>query len=134
MEQPLPTLFDWNRPFFEAGLTGKLMLQKCDQCGDLIYYPRICCPKCLSNQYHWEGLSGRGTVYSFAVVWRPQHPAFESQIPITLATIELAEGPQMVSTVIGCPPERVEIGMKVQVNFEKVAEGIALPKFVPMSR
>ena len=130
---PTPTLFEWNRPFFVGGTHGHLMLQRCLRCHELIYYPRIVCPRCLSPNYKWERLSGGGTVYSFAVVWRPNHPAFEDQIPITLAVVDLTEGPQMVTTIVDCPPESVHIGMKVAVVFDTIAEGVALPKFTPVA-
>ena len=130
---PTPTLYEWNRPFFAAGSEGKLMLQRCLRCKQLIYYPRMVCPSCLSPEYEWETLSGRGTVYSFAVVWRPNHPAFADQIPITLAVVELDEGPQMVTTLVDCAADRVEIGMEVTVVFDTIADGIALPKFAPLT-
>jgi uncharacterized protein len=107
------------------------MLQRCLRCRRLIYYPRAVCPFCLSPDYEWETLSGRGTVYSFAIVWRPNHPAFADQIPIILAVVELSEGPQMVTTLVGCSADRVEIGMDVRVVFDTIADRIALPKFAP---
>ena len=130
---PTPTLFEWNRPFFEGGLQGKLMLQRCTRCKQLIYYPRMLCPRCFSPDYEWEQLSGRGTVYSFAIVWRPNHPAFTDQIPVLLAVVELSEGPQMVSTLVGCAPDQVSIGMEVSVVFDTIAPDVALPKFVPQT-
>lgn len=75
------------------------MLQRCLQCRYLIYYPRMLCPRCFSTDYAWEQLSGDGTVYSFSIVWRPNHPAFAEHIPITLAVVDLREGPQMVATL-----------------------------------
>jgi uncharacterized OB-fold protein len=131
---PLPRLYEWNRPYFQAALAGKLVLQQCRACGQLIYYPRPACPECLSMDYDWVELSGRGTVYSFAIVWRPQHPAFLPRVPITLATIQLDEGPQMVSNIVNCPPERVVIGLPVRVVFERVSEEIALPNFELVER
>jgi len=126
---PLPRLYEWNKPYFAAALDGKLMLQKCRSCGALIYYPRPACPECLCMEYNWVELSGRGTVYSFTIVWRPQHPAFLSRVPFTVGTIQLEEGPQMVSNIVNCPPRTVEIGSSVRVVFERVHEDIALPKF-----
>ena len=126
---PTPTLFDWNRPFFAGGLEGKLMLQRCSRCHRLIYYPRMLCPHCFSADYAWEQLSGLGTVYSFSIVWHPNHPAFADQIPIVLAVVDLADGAQMVSTLVGCPPEAVAIGMEVSVVFDTIAPDVALPRF-----
>jgi uncharacterized protein len=129
---PAPALSEWNRPFFAGGTEGKLVLQRCLRCRKLIYYPRILCPFCLFPKYEWETLSGRGSVYSFAIVWRPNHPAFADRIPIILAVVDLSEGPQMVTTLVGCTPDRVEIGMQVSVVFDSIADGIALPKFEPL--
>ncbi len=106
------------------------MLQRCLQCRYLIYYPRMLCPRCFSTDYAWEQLSGDGTVYSFSIVWRPNHPAFAEHIPITLAVVDLREGPQMVATLLTHPADDVHIGMEVRVVFDTVAAGIALPKFV----
>jgi uncharacterized OB-fold protein len=131
--RPTPTIYEWNRPFFAGGIEGRLMLQRCSRCKALIYYPRLVCPSCLSPEYQWETLSGRGTVFSFAIVWRPNHPAFADQIPITLAIVDLREGPQMVTALVDCAPDRVEIGMDVTVVFDMIADGIALPKFTPLS-
>jgi len=126
---PLPHVHPWNRPFFEGGLAGKLTLQKCRNCGEIVYYPRVACPECLSTEYDWVDLSGRGTVYSYSIVWRPQHPAFLPMVPIVLAAIHLEEGPLIVSNIVNCPEEEVKIGMLVRVVFERVSEHIALPKF-----
>jgi uncharacterized OB-fold protein len=37
----------------------------------------------------------------------------------------------MLSNVVGCPPERVTIGMPVSVTFDEVTPEITLPRFVP---
>ncbi len=130
---PMPALYPWNRRFFEAGTDGKLMLQRCSACHRLIYYPRMLCPNCLSPDYVWEQLSGRATVYSFAIVWRANHPAFADQLPITLAVVDLLEGAQMVTTLVDCPGGSVEIGMEVRAVFDTIAPGVALPKFAPLA-
>jgi uncharacterized OB-fold protein len=66
-------------------------------------------------------------------VWHPQQAAFDAEIPIILAVINLAEGPQMVSSVVNCLTEDVRIEMDVQVVFEEIADQIALPKFEPVA-
>jgi hypothetical protein len=37
----------------------------------------------------------------------------------------------MLSNVVGCPPERVTIGMPVSVTFDAVTPETTLPRFVP---
>jgi uncharacterized OB-fold protein len=46
--------------------------------------------------------------------------------------ITLDEGPQLMSNVVGCPPEKVHIGMPVEVTFEDWTEEISVPKFKPV--
>ena len=76
-------------------------------------------------------LSGRGTIYSFIIVHRPQHPAFFADAPYNVAIVELAEGLRMHTNVVGCANEDLRIGLPVLVAFEKVNDEITLPKFRP---
>ena len=46
-------------------------------------------------------LVGRGTVYSFSVVRKAEHPFFRARVPYAVAWIDLDEGFRMLSNVIG---------------------------------
>ena len=48
------------------------------------------CPQCMSLGIEVAELSGLGTVYSYAILHHPQHPAFE--YPVIGALIDLDEG------------------------------------------
>jgi len=39
----------------------------------------------------------------------------------------------MVTTLVDCAADRVEIGMDVTVVFDTIADGIAIPKFAPLA-
>jgi uncharacterized protein len=56
------------------------------------------CPRCLWEDHEWTSLSGRGTIYSFIVVHRPQHPAFFAGAPYNAAIVELEEGIRLHTT------------------------------------
>jgi len=73
-------------------------------------------------------VSGDGRVFSYVVYRRTYHPAFPA--PYVVALIELAEGPRLISNVIGCEPEDVEIGMAVEVTFRSAGD-FELPCFMP---
>jgi len=75
---------------------------------------------------------GTGTVYSFVVVRRAFHPAWEGDVPYVVAIVELEEGPHIMTNVTDVDPDLVAIGMPVQVWFEQASDGIALPKFRPL--
>ena len=52
--------------------------------------------------------------------------------PHSIAVVELAEGPRMMTNIVGCPqtPEALALDMPVQAVFETFGE-IALPFFQP---
>jgi DUF35 OB-fold domain, acyl-CoA-associated len=61
------------------------------------------CPRCLWEDHQWTSLSGRGTISSFIVVHRPQHPAFFAGAPYNVAIVELEEGIRLHTNVVtGC--------------------------------
>jgi uncharacterized OB-fold protein len=76
-------------------------------------------------------VSGRGKVFSFVVFHRVYHPAWEGDVPYVVALIELAEGPRLLSNVVGVPVDQVRCDMAVKVVFDDVAKDVALPKFTP---
>lgn len=78
----------------------------------------------------WERSSGTGRLYSWTVVWRPQHPAF--RIPYAPAIVELREGWRMVSAVVGCRPGDLVDRMALAVTFHPASETITLPYFEPV--
>jgi uncharacterized OB-fold protein len=130
-DRPLPTPNPFSRPFWEATKRHQLVLQKCDKCGTVRYYPRPRCPECLSAEATWTEMSGHGTVYSFTIVHRPLARWFAAKVPLVCAVIELDEGVRMMSDVENIDPEDVRIGLPVRVIFDDVDEEITLPKFEP---
>lgn len=127
--RPLPIVTELNAPFFRAAAEGRLLLQHCLQCERAIYYPRYACPFCWSDRLEWRQASGRGNVYSFALVFRPQHDYFADRIPVALAAIEVDEGPLMIADVIGEDRTQVSIGARVIAHFETVRDDLGLVHF-----
>ena len=76
-KRPLPNLKEHDtREFWQATKDGKLTYQKCVDCGTVVFYPRHHCTACLGSNLSWHTASGRGTVYSFSVVRKAEHPFF----------------------------------------------------------
>jgi uncharacterized OB-fold protein len=46
--------------------------------------------------------------------------------------VELDEGVRLLSNVVGCPPEGVAVGVRVQVTWEPLSDGRRLPLFQPV--
>jgi uncharacterized protein len=131
---PVPALDDdpATRPFWAALAHGRLLLERCASCQAVTWYPRGFCPRCGSTATGWTEASGRGTVYSYTVV-RKSFGAFASLTPYVIAYIELAEGPRILSNVIGMDPDDVAIGLKVELAIEKPEGSPAVYRFRPAS-
>jgi uncharacterized OB-fold protein len=80
----------------------------------------------------FQAVSGKGSVYTYTVAYRPPHPVFAAQCPMVIAVVELAEGPRLITNIVNCEPANVEVGMPVEVAFESIDDSdITLPVFKP---
>ena len=87
------------------------------------------CRVCVSPDLEWVPSAGKGTVYSWTIVWRPQTPAFD--VPYAVAIVDVAEGYQMLTNIIGVDPDELRVGMPVRVDFREVDAQLWLPYFRP---
>lgn len=126
---PLPKPDNDSAVYWDAARSHKLVIQQCLECQKFRFYPRSVCPHCLSDTFEWREASGRGRIYSFTVIHRAPTPAFRDRVPYVLALIELQEGVRMMTNIVGCDPESVEIGKAVEVTFDDVTDEVTLPKF-----
>lgn len=91
---------------------GRFMIQRSASTGGYVFYPRIAEPGTGAMDLEWVPASGEGTVYSCTTV-RKREPGQSYNVSI----VELAEGPRMMSRVVGIGPEDVRIGMAVRAKI-----------------
>src|SRR5207244_13237491 len=103
------------QPYSDGCNRGELLFQRCADCGHATHTPAYICSHCTSRALGWERSAGTGAVYSWTTVWRPQIPAFE--VPYVAVIVDVHEGWQVLSNLIGCEVADAEIGMRVQVGF-----------------
>ena len=127
MAKPVPRPSPTEQPFYDACADGTLVLQRCQSCGHVLFYPRTHCDACQSEQLLWETASGAGTIASYTVVRRGVSLDFEA--PYVIALIDLAEGPRMMSQIIDADLDAVAVGLSVKVDFAAWSEDITLPVF-----
>lgn len=101
---PQPVRTPDNAPYLDGWHAGKLMLQHCSACDRYVFYPRAMCPHCWNASLDWREASGAGTVVSYSLINRPNHPAFNDEVPIALAEIMLDEGVALLARVLGQTP------------------------------
>jgi uncharacterized OB-fold protein len=129
--KPLPIPSPVSAPFWDGLREGVLRVQRCAECAEYVFYPRSLCPSCLSESLDWVKVSGRGRLYSYTVVRRAMHPAFQEDVPYVYAIVELEEGPRVTANVVGCPLEALRVDMPLRAVYDSVTPEVTLLKFEP---
>lgn len=130
-KKPIPVMQPWTEAFWKGTKEGELLIQHCQDCDSNIFYPRKYCPECWSGNLTWIKASGKATVYSFTTTQDMVEPKFWEDLPYVLALVDLEEGIRMMTRIVGCDPDSVDIGMAVEVVFQDITEECALPMFKP---
>ncbi|MGI9060415.1 MAG: Zn-ribbon domain-containing OB-fold protein [Ktedonobacteraceae bacterium] len=131
--KPLPVVTEVSHPFWEGCRSGILRLQYCDQCQQHQFYPRLYCMHCGFDKLSWVTASGRGVIYSYTIIHQNKSPEFVQDTPYNVAIIQLAEGPRMVSNIVGISLEDLRIDLPVKIVFDPVTDTISIPRFEPLA-
>ncbi len=132
-KRPQPVLNEYTEPFWKATKEHRLVAQKCKECGHIWHPPSPVCDQCLSFNYEWINLSGKGKVWSYVVYHRPfTYQSFKDAIPYNVTYVKLDEGLGFTTNLVGIANEDIKIGMCVEVSFEDCTEELTLPKFRPL--
>lgn len=126
--RPQPPVTPISERFWEATRKRVYLLQWCQGCDRPIHFPRVACPWCSGSDLEWRPASGRGRIYSFTVEHRPAHPSFGPD-PYVVALVDLDEGARVMTNIVGCPPEAIQIGQAVEVVWEPLDDGRNLALF-----
>ncbi len=127
---PRPKPSHLSQPFWAGLDRDELLYQRCPACGGATHTPALVCAHCGSGDLAWEASSGRGVIYSWTTVWRPQTPEFV--VPYVPIVVDLEEGWQMLSNLVGCDHEDVAADLPVQIVFHHLDVGVTLPYFRPI--
>ena len=127
MTRPTPIPTPTEQPFYDGCQRGELLLQHCNHCQHVVFYPRTHCAACQSASLAWRVASGEGVIATYTVVRRGVSADFPA--PYIIALIDLAEGPRMMTQIIDAEPEAVSSGLSVRVDFESWSDNITLPVF-----
>ena len=129
----LPRVTDRNRHFWQGGEQGRLQFLRCAACQTWIHPPQPVCPECLGKNLSPEAVSGRARVLTYTLNHQPWVPAPDHPDCIAIVEIEEQDGLRLMTNIVNCAPEAVEIGMPVRVVFEE-QEDVWLPLFEPDER
>jgi uncharacterized OB-fold protein len=115
----LPTPDDSTQAFWSGTQEGRLRIKRCNACRRAHFYPRPFCPHCWSEDVVWEDASGRGTLYTYSVVYHNDLPPFPERVPYVAAIVELDEGPRLMTNVVDCPFDQLRVGMGLEVTYRQ---------------
>jgi len=119
-----PVITAESKTFFDAARQGRFLIPVCTACDRAHWYPRVICPFCASDKVEWREASGKGTIYTFSVMRRVEEPYI-------IAHVTLAEGPTMLTNIVGDDADDVRIGQTVTVVFQDTGDGPPVPMFKP---
>ncbi|HEX5452061.1 MAG TPA: OB-fold domain-containing protein [Candidatus Limnocylindrales bacterium] len=125
----LPTIGDLNRPFWEGCLEGELRLQVCEPAGHVRYPISERCPRCLSTDYRWQPMSGRGEILSWVMFRHAYNPAWAAEVPYNVVLVQLPEGPRMFGNAEPLGADDLAVGEAVHVVFAEPVDGVAVPRW-----
>ena len=111
-------------PYWQGLGLGKLLVQRCTQCGQWQFGPEWLCHRCHAFDPAWTEVEPRGTIYSWERVWHPVHPALKAHGPyrVVLVTLPHAGGVRMLGNLLGDPLADVVVGASVHGVFEPHVE------------
>jgi uncharacterized OB-fold protein len=125
-DKVIPKPDDLNLELFRTIVrTGKMCVQRCDDCGRYSHPPRYYCGACFSGRYGFVPVSGAGTVYSHTLSHFTAEAAWKDEVPYLTVVVELDEGPRIVGSARLPDPAAVRIGQRVRVVPEPRTEDFA---------
>lgn len=116
-----PPLSSESAPFYAAARNGRFLIRRCISCGRAHWYPRSLCPFCF-GETKWEQISRSGTIYSYSVMRR-------ADPPYVIAYVTLDAGPTMMTNLVDCDFDKIQVGARVELVFSPSDGGIPIPCF-----
>jgi uncharacterized OB-fold protein len=121
--------------FYNGWLNRQLVFNRCADCGEWHAPPKPVCPKCWSFNIVPTAIGGKGTIHLLSRLYMgPPAPDVDYKAgPHPVATVELDEQPGLryTSTVINCPTDKIQIGMRIQLAWIE-RYGAPYPVFEPL--
>ena len=135
---PLPDIDEpLTAPFFAAAARDELAIPYCDACTKWVWYPQTACSEC-GRELQWRPVSGRATLFSWAVVERAFLPAYADQVPFVTALAALDEDPfvRICTYLVDTDPQTLHADQPIEVVFRDLAfptvlrASVRVPMFV----
>lgn len=113
----------------------RLLINRCQACGQWIYPHRPMCPECWSWDVVATEVSGEGRVFTFTLLQQLRDPDAFIAEPVVAAAVELKEQPGLryLARIVGCPQDQIALDMPVRLTWIE-EKGRPWPAFEPAGR
>ena len=121
-----------SKNFWKGFLQKRLLINRCQDCGNYIHLPRPMCPKCWSEKVAPTEVSGKGTLHLLYLLH--QEGSGTPENPYPMASVELVEQERlrMTATLVNCARKDMHVGMPVELIWIDY-KGAPIPAFQPAS-
>lgn len=130
--RPIRSMDPYAEQFWTYTKTKDFRLQQCSECGKFRWPPGPTCDQCLSDEFTWTPMGGRGKVLSWTTFRRGYFPEYPA--PHTIIVLELDEGPLFVAYPVEMDVSDLREGMTLSLRWadgqDKYGE-FNLPVFGP---
>ena len=94
----------------------KLKAGKCLKCEKIHLPPRPLCDNCLSQDFEWVNISGKGKLLTYTVIHiAPEQ--FQALVPYVVGIVELENGLKIPGMIQKINQEQLKIGMALTLDF-----------------
>lgn len=98
---------------------------KCKGCGKIYFPPRLICSSCKSREFEMVNLQRGGKLLTYTIIRVPPSQ-FTDQSPYAMGVVELDRGVKILSQIVDCDLDKLEIGQRMRIEFRKIySEGEA---------
>lgn len=116
--------------YWEGCSRGALVIQRCNDCHVVQFYPRAICSSCWSKTLSWIETDRTGEVYSHTTVHRAPSMEFKSIVPYVLVYVRFTDNLFLLGFL---EPDAskgpVKIGDRVEMHFAEISDNRRLPVF-----
>ena len=123
----------WTAPFWDAAADHRLVVPRCTVCAADRFPPGPFCWRCQAQTVDWVERAGRGTVYSYTVVWHPILPDLADAVPYAPAVVALddADRVRVVGAMTDTSVAGLHVGLPVELVWRDVHDGVTVPTWRP---
>ena len=129
-----PAVSEETEAFWEGAREGRLIVERCSDCGADSFPPRGMCRTCRGRAMAPVEVTARGQIYSYTVNYQRWLPDLEVPYPIVLVEFPDHPGVRVVGRLRGCEPDEIRIGAEVEIGFEPGPGGFAIPSFLAVGK